>query len=678
MTKRKSALAIIALTLATIASPPVPMLPSAWANAEFVLPDGEKKGHLINLAETPHLIEPLDALGPDSPDNEVAVMKSAQSGFTTLLQISIGHSIDRDPCDMMVVQPTDGALTDFNSQKLARTIESSPVLERKVRPQLARAGTGSKTYEKKFAGGTLYLSLASSSADLRSKTIKKAYCDEIDEYPDDLNEQGDPLDMIKARQTQFLRSGSWKRAYISTPTLKGSSKIEAKYLAGDQRRWTMTCPHCGDHNLQFDLAHFEHDNAPPYNARYIPACCGVVIEGWQKFDVYLTGRWVATKPGIGRYKSYLFTGLDTPFVPWDEIAKSIVEAGTNPTSLKTLYNLVLGLPFEVKADTPDVAQLSARRQPELIRRHVHARGLLLTGYADVQMRGVWFSVVAHAPNREKWLVDAMYIDGDTSSANGEAFEGLYREAFEREFPDAFGGTRALDALGVDSGYRSHIVYSFVRQRQRLHPLSGREVILATKGLDGWGRPAIGQPVLVDIDLDGKKVKQGCKLWGLGTWPMKAAHYTDLNQLPKVDQETGVVSYPDGYWHHGEWVDDVYFRQVTAESLEEVKSRAGTTTRRWKEHGPNHLLDCAVGNMALAEYLGLSSTTPQEWAHLATLRGLPPELSQVDLFTPRRAANALDASQAEQAIAARKAAERSAPQDISPAADEWLSGYTINL
>ena len=159
--------------------------------------------------------------------------------------------------------------------------------------------------------------------------------------------------------------------------------------------------------------------------------------------------------------------------------------------------------------------------------------------------------------------------------NGEAWQTLIRETVDREFPDAFGRMRKLDALGIDSGYRAHVVYAKVRQSQRLHPMTGRDIILATKGLQGWGRPPIGQPVLVDINLDGKKIKQGVKVWGIGTWPLKAAHYTDLNQERKADQ----LTYPSGYFHHGIWVDEVYFKQITAETLEKFKSRSGATIRR---------------------------------------------------------------------------------------------------
>ena len=74
---KHAALGIVALAIAGTVEPPESILPSAWMPDNFTLPDGEQAGDLIDLTETPHLIEPLDALGPDAPDNEIAVMKSA-------------------------------------------------------------------------------------------------------------------------------------------------------------------------------------------------------------------------------------------------------------------------------------------------------------------------------------------------------------------------------------------------------------------------------------------------------------------------------------------------------------------------------------------------------------------------------------------------------------------------
>ncbi len=73
-----SLLTIVAGTLATLLQPAPPIAPSQWAADHVVLPDGEYAGQKIDLARTPHIVEPLDMLGPDSPVNELAVMKSGR------------------------------------------------------------------------------------------------------------------------------------------------------------------------------------------------------------------------------------------------------------------------------------------------------------------------------------------------------------------------------------------------------------------------------------------------------------------------------------------------------------------------------------------------------------------------------------------------------------------------
>ena len=90
----------------------------------------------------------------------------------------------------MIVQPTDGALSEFNSKKLQPCLEETKATAQRVAKQTSRSASGSTTYEKRFGRYTLTLALASSSADLRSKTIQKAFLDEVDEYPEDLERPG--------------------------------------------------------------------------------------------------------------------------------------------------------------------------------------------------------------------------------------------------------------------------------------------------------------------------------------------------------------------------------------------------------------------------------------------------------------------------------------------------------
>jgi phage terminase large subunit GpA-like protein len=615
--------------LADAIKPPVPMAPSVWAAANLIVPDGPRAGQSFDLSLTPYLAEPLDMLGPDSPVNEIAVMKSAQTGFTLLLIALIGHIVDRTPCRVMVVQPTSDAVAEFNREKLDPAIKKSPALRGKVAAQTSRSSEGSTTYSKRFAGGSVTLAIATSAADLRSKTVRVLLRDEIDQYPDDLDGQGDPLEISDGRLIAFLASGDWKKSDISTPTIKGASKIERRYEQGDQRRWHIPCPGCREEFVFEFGPQFRFEATYPHKAYYVAPCCGAVIEPHQKVDLVRKGRWIAAEPRPGAFPSYHIDALSSPFVPWDEVAKAFVAAGDNPTQLKTFSNLWLGRPFEVRGDAPDHVRLMERREDGPPRGHVPSQGLLLVAAADVQMRGIWVEIVAFAPDRQSWTVDAFYCDGSTEAPgslsdapdSGNAFSLMLHKTIGREFSDAFGRTRKLDALGIDSGYRSHVVYATVRANQRLHPTNGQEIIYATDGRDGWGKPPIGSPSLADIDFAGHRVRKGCKIWPVGTWPLKGAFYSDLR---KEGLRSGAEVDPPGYCHFASWLDEGYFRQLTAEYLAE-ETYKGRARKFWKiraSQRDNHWLDTRVICMALAEHLGLSSITPAEWAGLAKERGSP--------------------------------------------------------
>ncbi len=540
---RHSLLLLVARGLADVVEPKPPIAPSLWARENLMLPDGEYAGQKIDFERVPHIAEPMDMLGPDSPANEVGVMKNVQSAFTTALLGVIGHRIDREPCDMLIVQPTDGALSDFNSTKLNRMIEATEPLGgkpdgrggrigAKIFPQTSRSAAGSTTYEKKYPGGALNLALASSPADLRLKTIKIALCDEIDEYADDLAGQGDPLKLVAGRQEMFLASGTWKRAYVSTPTVKGVSKIEKIYEAGDKRRWHVECPHCRSRfvfewHAPFDPAShgLKFNKSFPYHAHYITPCCGSIIESWQKTAVYRTGRWVPTAPGPGKFPTYHFDALSSPFVPWDAIAKEFVEAGDDPAKLKPFYNLKLGLPFDVAGDAPDDELLMQRREDYPAER-IPPGALLLTGGADVQMRGIYVEIVAWASDQQSWTIFADYLDGATTDADGGAFAELTK-VYQREWPDAYNGCWRVDEFLIDSGYRTDVVYEWTR----------RHGAWATKGIDGWGRVPLSIATDQDIDYRGRRMRGGAKMRLVGTWPLKSKFYTYAALMPIVSGST---------------------------------------------------------------------------------------------------------------------------------------------
>ena len=663
MSAHPNARRLVAQTLASIVRPPEALPFEVWIERNIVLIDGPQAGEPFSFAGAPPLREIARCLNADHPATRVTVRKGQQSGVTTLAEAWCLYIADREPANTLYGLPGIDALRTLNSTKLQPLIDRWHENIRRVviLPQVSRGGMGSTTYEKKFSGGYLALANANAVMDLSMNTARFGVKDEVSKW-EDIPGYGDPEELFFGRFTAFRRSRSYKIFEFSTPEVdsgdevgdgEGHCRIDRAFRASDKRFWNVTCPECGQpfvhdpNRLVVDLAH-------PHRSTYQHECGHQVTET-ERVIAVREGHWRATAEAPN-HPGFHFDAFVSLMMSYEAIAEDQIKARTE-VQKKSLHNLVYALPYRYRGDAPEWEKLRERIEPHLKRGHVPPRGLLLVGFVDVQMRGLWAEIVAYASNGESWSVDAFYVDGDTARSDGAVFEQLKRETLDRKFPDAFGRERALDALGIDTGYRTHTVYDWVRKTQRAHPDTGREIVLATDGLDGWGRPALGQPKLRDIDLDGAKVRQGVKVWGLGTWPLKATVYSELRNV--IPEGKTPADAPDGYCHFGDWNDEVYFKQLTSEQLEDIKFKGRVTGRRWIKTRDNHFLDCRVGCRALAEYLGLNSMSPDQWASLATRRGLPPELSEPTLFTPRPVAQVVEAKDAQQAIDTRRAAERTA-------------------
>lgn len=626
----RPALPLVAGALADVLAPPAPLVPSTWAAANLVVPDGPRAGGDWDPELTPYVGEIIDALGPDSPHNFVAVRKSAQTGVSVGGIALVAAYADQAPCRMAYVLPTIDALQEFNREKLSPVIEQTPALRAKVKPQTSRSASGSTTTSKKFPGGSLVLINANSAADLRSKTLKVGVADEVDEWADDLDGQGDPLDLLEARFIAFHGTADWRLLAISTPTLAGSSRIDGLFKTGDQRFWHIRCPQCGE-EIALEFRHLRFEDRPPYRAHYAASCCGYPIAHAEKGGLVRSGRFVATNPD-GLYPSFHVDALVSQLTTWDMIADNWTKAKGDERREKSFWNLVLGLPYEQRGDAPDHVRLMERRE-DYIEGHVPARGLLLVAGADVQHSGLWVEIVAFAADRQTWCVSARWLEGDTTDPERGAWRRL-SELYEERFPDAFGGLRTLDGIAVDAGDggRVHQVCAWTR---------GRPKAFAVKGMPGWTHPPIGTPTKVDINRGGRRIRRGAYLWPVGTWALKGEFYSHLR---KDGLKAGKEIDPPGYCHFGEFLDEQYFRQITAEYVI-TETYRGRSRRAWKQaFADNHLLDCRVYAMAMAEHLGLTRMTQEDWSLLALQRGVPAEARRRDLLSPEPVAIAARAAE----------------------------------
>ncbi|MCB9993111.1 MAG: phage terminase large subunit family protein [Hyphomicrobiaceae bacterium] len=606
-----------------------------WIAENLVVADGPRSGQTFDMGLTPYMPGILDALD-DEAVNVVAVRKSAQVAFT---QTAIGwlmSNIANVPANDMLIQPTIAAAQDFNRLKLSPAIEASADLKRRVARQVSRSSEGSTALVKIFPGGSLILTGANSAADLRSKTTKRQVRDEIDEYPADLDGQGDPEEMLDARLTSFHATGDWKVLKGSTPTIKGASRIDKAFEDGDQRFWHVRCPECGheqvlrfgDKTSRFGL---KFNQGFPFDAHYVCEANGCIIEHHQKADMVRAGRWVALNPGPGRYPSFHIDALISLLTTWDNIAQRFLNAKDDPIKLKGFVNLVLGQSWEERGEAPDWQKLILRREPYLPKT-IPLGGLMVTAGCDVQLDGIYFEVVSWGVDKQSWSIEAGYLQGDPSDIRNPVWRAL-EEVLDRTYPDQNGGDWPIDVAGIDSGYNTNVVYDFCRRHPRRR---------ATKGDDGWYVPAISKaPQKQQVSFDGKRV--GVQLWHIGTWPLKSELYANLR---KEGLRDGAEGFPPGYCHFSEaGHDEGFFRQLTAEHMKQ-EMRSGKIQHRWVESGPNHWLDCRIINRAMAAHLGIDGMTQADWEGLIAARG-PKDEAQRDMF-----ASALSgAAKPKQAIAA---------------------------
>lgn len=606
--KYRSALAIVAAALAAGMAPPKEVAAADWAKENLVVADGPRAGQKWDPDLTPQLVEPLNMLSSSAGHNQVVLRKSSQVGATGIGIAWMGSIAVNNPAKAMVIFPTITAVQDFNREKLQPTIEASPALKERIRKQTTRSSRGSTALAKVFPGGSLVLTGANSSVDLRSKTVKFQHRDEIDDWPLDLDGQGDPEEMADARLIAFHATGDYMVFKSSTPTIQGISRIDAAFEAGDQRFWMVNCPHCDarqtlvfggkdkDHGLKFETG-------PPYRAYYLCRENGCVIEHHEKPAMVRDGEWIATNDN-GIYPSYHLDVISSLLTTWDKVAEKFTSAKDDPQKLKGFVNLWLGESWEERGDAPEWQQLMVRRE-DYPRGVIPAGGLIFTLAVDVQGNGLFYEVVAWGRDKQSWSIDAGFLEGDTAEPSASVWKNLTALA-AREYTDQRGGHWPVDQIAVDSGFNTFAVYDWVSRHAKA---------MAVKGMPNWYAPAIGTPSKASTSYSGKKTKK-VLLWPVGTWQLKAAMYAYLRKPGIVH---GEQTDPAGYCHFSQFHDERFFRQLTAEYIRE-KEVKGRMVKDWVARGDNHFHDCRIYGMAAFDRLGGNSMTPAQWDAVAANRG----------------------------------------------------------
>jgi hypothetical protein len=211
---------------------------SEWADAHRWLSSrAAAEPGRYRTARAPYLREIMDALSPSHPAQRISFMKAAQVGATEAGNNWIGFVIHHAPGPMLAVLPTVEMAKRTSRGRIDPLIEDSPALKERVQPARSR-DAGNSMLSKEFPGGILVLTGANSATGLRSMPARYVFLDEVDAYPASADEEGDPVTLAEARTTTFAHRR--KVFMVSTPTIRGLSRIEREFEASDQRRYSGT------------------------------------------------------------------------------------------------------------------------------------------------------------------------------------------------------------------------------------------------------------------------------------------------------------------------------------------------------------------------------------------------------------------------------------------------------
>lgn len=554
--------------------PPPALTLSEWADKYRMLSaeSSPAPGHW-HTDNAPYQREIMDAIG-DPHVRKVVIKSAAQIGKTAMLMNVLGYYMHYFPCPVMMMEPTIEMGQALSKDNLAPMIRDTPVLSCLV--DTKSRYSGNTILKKNFPGGHVTIVGANSPVGLRMRPIKVLLADEVDGYPESAGTEGDPLLLAQKRQTVYWDK---KTVVVSTPTIKGHSKIDKEFMESTREEWTIPCPGCGHYqplawsNLNFEA--YRADTSKPI--MYECERCGKMFGEYEWKEQGRLGRFLAENPSAETRGFHLNT-LASNFCGWRDVVDKYISASEqlalgNIEEMKTWTNTELGEAWEEPGEQIEMDKLMGRR--ELYDAEVPDDVLVLTAAVDVQKDRFEIEVVGWGVGKESWGIRYQKLYGDTKEE--KVWDDL--DAFLQVWFHKKDGTALpIAACCIDSGYRSVQVYRFTVDKFDRH-------IFAIKGKGGQGIPYFKNPTTDN------RVKT--PLFTIGVDEGKDILY---QRLQHTIRDASVKSGPN-YCHFPlnpeAGYDETYFKGLTSE-MKITRFRRGKMIVAWdfrdKSYKRNEPLD----------------------------------------------------------------------------------------
>lgn len=555
----------------------------------------------------------------------LAFMKGVQVCATTgVLENGIGYYVAHVKSAPMMMITADAELAKLRMEScITPMIQHSDLAHLIKSTDEGNARKTGKTDRKiEWVGGGFLIPFGAQNANkLRSIPIQILLRDEIDGWPDVVGKDGDPMKLSADRTAAY--ESNRKIVDISTPLIKGSSKIESQFLLGDQRHYHVCCLNCG-HSQRLRWQRTDPDTGSvtgitwdtdqetghlvPGSVRYLCESCSHPHTNDDKTRLLAPengAQWVPSAlPASPDRRSYHLSALYSPvgMQTWEACVRKWLEAwdvkNNRPRDLAALqvfYNNVLGETFELRGEKLKFEAVSGHRRAvykygeipnEWAAQHAGGRVCLLTCTVDVHKESLAVAVFGWCRGRRAFLIDYWRFEGDTEQLDDYGTWGRLRELIEtKEYEADDKKLYGIKLTLIDSGYRTDTVYQFAAEYLGVYPVKGRESAPANATVKEWSSfkttmqtPAYG--ITVDLYKD--------------RWSAALRHGWDaVNQTLQ----------PEGHFNAPLDITDAQLRELTAEVKREkieklTGKRLGVEWHR-PSGAPNELWDVLVyANAAL--------------------------------------------------------------------------------
>lgn len=493
---------------------------------------------------------------------EIVFMTSAQVGKTEILNNMIGYFIHQDPSPILLIQSILDMAESWSKTRFSPMIRDTKVLNELIGSPRTR-DSGNTLLHKQFPGGSITMAGANSPSSLASRPIRIVLLDEEDRYPASAGSEGDPGSLAQKRTTTF-----WNRLLIaaSTPGIEGQSRIAARYLQSDQRKYYVPCPECKEYqvlqwpNLKFDST--DH-NIAPQNVHYECEHCAAQLNESDKFLMLKSGEWRAEKPFNG-VAGFHISELYSPWVKWAEMVENFLKAKRLPETLQTWVNTSLGETWKEETEGVDSDSLVNRKENW---GKVAPKGVItITCGVDVQDDRIEAEIIGWGLEEESWSLQYHMLHGDP--ARGLVWRDL-DNVINQKIQHENGTSLRVSCTCIDSGHHTESVYEYCKLREMNR-------VFAIKGSSQAGKALVSK--------FSRSNRKRVKLFSIGTDTAKQMIYSRL----KI-HEPG-----PGYCHFPVEYTEEYFKQLTCERIM-TKFSNGHPQRVWvKTKGKrNEALDCRV-------------------------------------------------------------------------------------